>query len=161
VANPRTFKSRFELENERVERQQAAERQRLAEMEDQDRRFAQTLLDDEERAAAQARAEVERQAREVGEMQARERKAEQRRAAEATRTKMLEERARRELEERANEQCVRRTTKKCPKCRAPIEKNGGCAHMKCESDFLLIFAGSQCSLSSACIQFVLFDRSEA
>ncbi|KAJ8067289.1 hypothetical protein OCU04_004647 [Sclerotinia nivalis] len=36
-------------------------------------------------------------------------------------------------EEKKSLEKVQKTTVACPRCRAPIEKNGGCSHMKCLS----------------------------
>ncbi|XP_067900709.1 E3 ubiquitin-protein ligase parkin isoform X2 [Heterodontus francisci] len=33
--------------------------------------------------------------------------------------------------EEASRQAIKETTKPCPKCQVPVEKNGGCMHMKC------------------------------
>ncbi|XP_038659451.1 E3 ubiquitin-protein ligase parkin isoform X2 [Scyliorhinus canicula] len=35
------------------------------------------------------------------------------------------------LWEQASRQAIKETTKPCPKCQVPVEKNGGCMHMKC------------------------------
>ncbi|XP_060061114.1 E3 ubiquitin-protein ligase parkin isoform X2 [Erinaceus europaeus] len=42
--------------------------------------------------------------------------------------KMAAERAR---WEEASKDTIRTTTRPCPRCRVPVEKNGGCMHMKC------------------------------
>ncbi|XP_078412862.1 E3 ubiquitin-protein ligase parkin isoform X1 [Cetorhinus maximus] len=39
--------------------------------------------------------------------------------------------AQRALWEEASRQAIKETTKPCPKCQVPVEKNGGCMHMKC------------------------------
>ncbi|KAB0380328.1 hypothetical protein FD755_008112 [Muntiacus reevesi] len=33
--------------------------------------------------------------------------------------------------EEASKETVKKTTKPCPRCHVPVEKNGGCMHMKC------------------------------
>ncbi|KAL7987621.1 hypothetical protein Chor_006540 [Crotalus horridus] len=33
--------------------------------------------------------------------------------------------------EGASKETIKRTTKPCPKCHVPVEKDGGCMHMKC------------------------------
>ncbi|XP_073926908.1 E3 ubiquitin-protein ligase parkin isoform X2 [Castor canadensis] len=33
--------------------------------------------------------------------------------------------------EEASKETIKRTTKPCPRCNVPVEKNGGCMHMKC------------------------------
>ncbi|KAG8506004.1 E3 ubiquitin-protein ligase parkin [Galemys pyrenaicus] len=33
--------------------------------------------------------------------------------------------------EEASKETIRNITKPCPRCRVPVEKNGGCMHMKC------------------------------
>ncbi|XP_049621466.1 E3 ubiquitin-protein ligase parkin [Suncus etruscus] len=33
--------------------------------------------------------------------------------------------------EKASKETIKSTTKPCPRCRVPVEKNGGCMHMKC------------------------------
>uniref|UniRef100_A0A8D2C8B1 E3 ubiquitin-protein ligase parkin n=2 Tax=Sus scrofa TaxID=9823 RepID=A0A8D2C8B1_PIG len=33
--------------------------------------------------------------------------------------------------EEASKETIRKTTKPCPRCHVPVEKNGGCMHMKC------------------------------
>ncbi|XP_048391634.1 E3 ubiquitin-protein ligase parkin isoform X2 [Stegostoma tigrinum] len=39
--------------------------------------------------------------------------------------------AQRALWDKASRQAIKETTKPCPKCQVPVEKNGGCMHMKC------------------------------
>ncbi|CAN0500523.1 unnamed protein product [Rangifer tarandus platyrhynchus] len=33
--------------------------------------------------------------------------------------------------EEASKETIKKTTKPCPRCHVPVEKNGGCMHMKC------------------------------
>uniref|UniRef100_A0A8C9F9V6 E3 ubiquitin-protein ligase parkin n=1 Tax=Pavo cristatus TaxID=9049 RepID=A0A8C9F9V6_PAVCR len=33
--------------------------------------------------------------------------------------------------EEASKETIKKTTKPCPNCHIPVEKNGGCMHMKC------------------------------
>ncbi|XP_054939489.1 E3 ubiquitin-protein ligase parkin-like, partial [Physeter macrocephalus] len=33
--------------------------------------------------------------------------------------------------EHASKETIKRTAKPCPRCRVPVEKHGGCMHMKC------------------------------
>uniref|UniRef100_A0A8B9NLL1 E3 ubiquitin-protein ligase parkin n=1 Tax=Accipiter nisus TaxID=211598 RepID=A0A8B9NLL1_9AVES len=33
--------------------------------------------------------------------------------------------------EEASRETIKKTTKPCPSCNIPVEKNGGCMHMKC------------------------------
>ncbi|XP_021569085.1 E3 ubiquitin-protein ligase parkin isoform X2 [Carlito syrichta] len=33
--------------------------------------------------------------------------------------------------EEASKDIIKKTTKPCPRCHVPVEKNGGCMHMKC------------------------------
>ncbi|XP_067845336.1 E3 ubiquitin-protein ligase parkin [Heptranchias perlo] len=42
-----------------------------------------------------------------------------------------EQAAQRARWEEASKQAIKETTKPCPKCQVPVEKNGGCMHMKC------------------------------
>ncbi|KAJ8359469.1 hypothetical protein SKAU_G00159940 [Synaphobranchus kaupii] len=42
-----------------------------------------------------------------------------------------EEAARRARWEQASKEMIDETTRPCPKCRVPVEKNGGCMHMVC------------------------------
>ncbi|XP_051868165.1 E3 ubiquitin-protein ligase parkin isoform X2 [Pristis pectinata] len=42
-----------------------------------------------------------------------------------------EQAAQRARWEEASKQAIKETTKPCPKCHVPVEKNGGCMHMKC------------------------------
>ncbi|ELK09961.1 E3 ubiquitin-protein ligase parkin [Pteropus alecto] len=33
--------------------------------------------------------------------------------------------------EESSKETIKKTTKPCPRCHVPVEKNGGCMHMKC------------------------------
>ncbi|XP_069792248.1 E3 ubiquitin-protein ligase parkin [Narcine bancroftii] len=46
-----------------------------------------------------------------------------------------EQAAQRACWEEASRQTIKETTKPCPKCQVPVEKNGGCMHMKCPRTF--------------------------
>ena len=126
LEDPISFRSAFELENERVERESEAKKRRRRKREDADFRFAQNLLEDEEaRFEAERRARRDRAAREETERLKAERRTERKKAEAAARAKVAKEVARRAKENAASEATVRRTTKDCPKCRSPIEKNDG------------------------------------
>ncbi|KAH6622637.1 hypothetical protein F5144DRAFT_335312 [Chaetomium tenue] len=124
LADPANFRSRFDIENEEAQ-QAAAARQA---QEDADRVFAQSLLAEEQRAAAEERAARERAKRE-------EREAAERAERQAKERELREAVARKKLEEEASTRTVGSTTKPCPGCQAPIEKNQGCAHMTCKPTF--------------------------
>ena len=126
LEDPFGFRSVFELENERVERESEAKERRRREMEDADFRFAQSLLEDEEaRVEVEARARRDRAAREEANRLKAERRAARKRAEEAARAKAAKKAVRRAKENAASEATVRRTTKDCPACSSPIEKNDG------------------------------------
>ena len=126
LEDPISFRSAFELENERVERESEAKKRRRRKREDADFRFAQNLLEDEEaRFEAERRARRDRAAREETERLKAERRTEMKKAEAAARAKVAKEVARRAKENASSEATVRRTTKDCPKCRSPIEKNDG------------------------------------
>ena len=125
AADPARFRSRFELENEKVERERDAARAARDAQEERDLALARSLLADEERAEATRRADEERRAKEARERAARAaREAEERRRAEERRQAAAEV-ERKKREEAANLSTISRTTKNCPGCKWPIEKNGG------------------------------------
>ncbi|KAK3904105.1 hypothetical protein C8A05DRAFT_13984 [Staphylotrichum tortipilum] len=123
-ADPDNFRSRFEVENEAAER--AAEARRA--QEDADRVFAQGLVAAEKRAVEEEREEKERRRRREAERE-RERKEKENRARKDR--EMREAAVRRKKEEEASARTVKSVTKPCPGCKAPIQKNDGCAHMTC------------------------------
>jgi hypothetical protein len=125
VADPLGFRSQFERANERAEREQEEESRRRRELEDADRRFAQSLVEEEERAEAQRQAEAERVAREQQERRERERREAERKAAEEAKRQRARELERIHRQEQATVQTISRTTKNCPGCSSPIEKNAG------------------------------------
>lgn len=125
VADPVNFRSKFELENERVEREHALEARRRAQQEERDREYAQSLLGEDEREEAQRRADVERRQREAHEQRERQRLAEQQRQAREARRQVELELKRKQREESLSIATIGRTTKNCPGCSRPIEKNEG------------------------------------
>ncbi|KAM7189501.1 hypothetical protein V8F20_010129 [Naviculisporaceae sp. PSN 640] len=134
LKDPENFKSALERENEKVERERLEAERRKRDMEEADRKFAQALIEDEERRReAEIQAEKERAARRELERQEAERRAAQEKVAAENRARAAREAKRRADENKASEAVVSRTTKKCPGrgCGRPIEKNDGCAHMTC------------------------------
>jgi len=126
LADPDNFRSTFEIENERVDREREAEERRRREMEAADSQFARSLVEEEEALIeAEATARREEAARAEAERVEAERRAAQERAAAAARAKMAEDAKRRAKENAASEAVVKQTTKKCPGCGWPIEKNDG------------------------------------
>jgi len=126
LADPVNFRSTFEAENERVEREREANERCRRELEAADFRFAQSLAEDEEaRIQAEARAQKEEAARVEAERKEAERKAAEQKAQAAAKAKAAEDLKRRAKEDAASEVTVKRTTKKCPGCSWPIEKNHG------------------------------------
>ncbi|KAL2179715.1 uncharacterized protein P884DRAFT_282941 [Thermothelomyces heterothallicus CBS 202.75] len=114
LADPVNFRSRFDAANEEAEKAAAARRAQ----EDADRAFAQALAAEERRALVRQRAErEEREKREKREHE------------------MRELALRRKQDEEASLRTVGTTTKPCPGCRAPIEKNAGCAGALCKYEF--------------------------
>ncbi|KAL1839319.1 hypothetical protein VTJ49DRAFT_1647 [Mycothermus thermophilus] len=117
LADPENFRSWFDTTNEEAERALRAQLEA-------DRAYAQSLLEEEQRAEAERVAALERAAREEREKRERaERDKEQKRLKDLAK--------RRKQEEEASAKTVNQTTKPCPGCRAPIEKNQGCQHMTC------------------------------
>jgi formylmethanofuran dehydrogenase subunit E len=116
-ADPVNFRSRFDLDNEEAEKAAAARRAQ----EDADRVYTQSLLAEEQRAAAEERERRERKRRE--EREERERKEREERERKAREARELV--ARRKREDEASQNTVSSTTKPCPGCSAPIEKNQG------------------------------------
>lgn len=125
IASPHNFKSRFEMENEKADRQRETEARLRAEREERDRLYAQNLLDEEQREEARRQATRERQGRELRERRERERRDLERKQAEEAKRQMREDAEKKKREEEANLQTIDRTTKNCPRCKWPIEKNGG------------------------------------
>jgi hypothetical protein len=133
LANPRGFKSRLDLENERVERERIEKQERQRSEEEASRAFIQKLLEGEQLEEARRQAEAERIARAERERQAKARREEKIRRVEEARRKLAEEALQRQANEQANLRTIEQTTKNCPNCKWPIEKNAGCAHMTCKS----------------------------
>ncbi|KAJ2896838.1 hypothetical protein MKZ38_005137 [Zalerion maritima] len=130
IASPETFRSQFDLENERVA--QEAENKRLERMaqEEMDRAYAQQLMaEEEEREENERQAQIEREERELRMEAERARIEEERRQREEERLRMVEEAAKRQREEGMSQTTISRITKPCPNCSRPIEKNDGCDHM--------------------------------
>lgn len=126
LADPENFRSAFEVENERVDREREAEERRRREMEAADSRFALSLVEEEKALIeAEAMARREEAARAEAERVETEHRAAQERAAAAARAQMAEEAKRRAKENAASEAVVKQTTKNCPGCGWPIEKNDG------------------------------------
>jgi hypothetical protein len=125
LADPREFRSQFELENERVERERAEEARRRRAQEEEDRRLAQSLLEADQQEEVQRRAEQEQREREKRERLERARLEEERQRKEEARRRMRLEAERKRREEQANIDTISRTTKNCPMCKWPIEKNLG------------------------------------
>jgi hypothetical protein len=88
LADPEHFKGQLELENERVEQEQAEAGRLRQEQEDADRAFAQSLLGSNEREEAQQLAELERQQRAARERAEREQRAVEEKKAMAKRCGM-------------------------------------------------------------------------
>lgn len=112
-----------------IEREEEACAERKQQQEERDAMLTRKMMDQERQAEEKrqrqrheeqllrARAEQEAQARMMKEQEiARERAAMRRR----------------QTEEQMSLQTVQARTKPCPGCRRPIEKNGGCDHMKCK-----------------------------
>jgi len=127
LANPRGFRSTFELENEKVEQERAAEERRRRAQEERDAEYAQTLMADEQREEAKRRADAEKQARRERENRERKKREEEQKKQREQRRQMEEEANRKRRQEAANLRTIEATTKKCPNrsCGWPIEKNDG------------------------------------
>jgi hypothetical protein len=125
LADPRGFRSRREIENERAERENREHRRLRRTQEEADSRVARGLLEEEQRGEERRRAEVRRREREERERAERERRREERRVMEERRRRMQIEAERKRREEQANLDTISRTTKNCPRCKWPIEKNHG------------------------------------
>ncbi|PVI03416.1 hypothetical protein DM02DRAFT_625810 [Periconia macrospinosa] len=139
LINPHGFRSAFERENERVEREREIQEHRRREQEEKDAEYAQSLMEDEQREEAKRKAAAEKKARREREERARKKKEEELRLQRDRRRKMEEEAERKRKQEAANLKTIDETTKRCPNqsCGWPIEKNAGCAHMT----FLLRLSG--------------------
>ncbi|KAK3320533.1 hypothetical protein B0T19DRAFT_444367 [Cercophora scortea] len=119
-ADPVGFRSRFDLENEAAEEEEAARRAQ----EDADLALAQRYMAEEQQQQAQE--EKERMQRELKKREEREaREAKEREARAKAVARMRQEMARRKAEEDASSVKILHTTKPCPACKAPIEKNSG------------------------------------
>jgi len=126
LADPDGFRSAFDVENERMEREREAEKRLRREQEVFDHRLAQSLLEDKEaRAEAEARARTEQAVRAEAERREAEKRAAKQRADAAARAQASKDAKRRVKENNASVALVKRTTKNCPGCGWPIEKNQG------------------------------------
>jgi hypothetical protein len=125
LADPVNFRSQFDLQNEKVELEKVEEARIRQMLEDEDRSYAQELLDEEEREEARAQAEREKQERKRREEEARAEKERKKRKEREKREKEAAEANKRRQEERANLDTIAKTTKPCPSCTWPIEKNEG------------------------------------
>jgi hypothetical protein len=125
LADPINFRSRFEIENERVEREKENEKAARRFQEDMDRAYAQTLIEADQRAEAERQAERERQTRMETERREQQQREDKRRLEEADKERKRQEVVKKQQDESASQSTVQRTTKPCPNCKRPIEKNGG------------------------------------
>lgn len=123
--DPVNFRSRVGRENEEAERVRAAEEEARRQQEEADRRFAQTLLEAEQKEEARRQAERERIEREKREKVEREKREAERLAKQQAEEALRREAERKKMEESLSQQTVQRTTKQCPGCKWPIEKNNG------------------------------------
>ncbi|ETS80606.1 hypothetical protein PFICI_08135 [Pestalotiopsis fici W106-1] len=150
-ANPDGFRSHLEILNEEAENQNRREAALKQEQEEADRRFAQSLVDDEEEMhRAEQLAAEERRQRESREVAEEARRQAEREAARQEAEQRNREAAIRKQQENAGERLVRSTTKPCPSCKWHIEKNEGCDHMTCR---LIIFFLS-IPLAPLCLDFL-------
>lgn len=127
LKNPDGFRSAFERENERVEREQVELRRRRRDQEESDARFAQSLMEGEQQEEARKRAQVEATAQRRRDERAKlQRELELGRERER-RQKMVQDAKRRQEEESATLAKIELTTKRCPNsnCGWAIEKNAG------------------------------------
>ncbi|XP_054153201.1 E3 ubiquitin-protein ligase RNF14-like [Oppia nitens] len=106
---------------DRIKEEQKAIREQEAMIEEQRKADEERAAEEKRRADAEKlRKEAELREQEIIAAQAAERERQQRERQEA-----------RQREERDSEQTVRQVSRPCPQCRAPIQKNDGCNHMKC------------------------------
>ncbi|KAK3372589.1 hypothetical protein B0H63DRAFT_563986 [Podospora didyma] len=149
LLDPDNFRSEFETENERAERVQEVEQRRRREMEASDRRYAESLVREENHRrdfqawcarddgvaweeAERGHAKSKSATRDERERVEAERKAAQKKNQFAQdKAKAIEEVKRKKAEKLASEATIQKTTKRCPGflCGRPIERNEGCAHM--------------------------------
>ncbi|KAI5787686.1 hypothetical protein DFH27DRAFT_633178 [Peziza echinospora] len=115
-------KERRIMNRKEVKELEASQLRKKSQLEDQARaakearrRREKELLEEEERAAEEARQLAKRKL------------LEEQAAAEAAR------RRQREMEANATENILKDLAKQCPKCRSWIQKNGGCDHMTCRA----------------------------
>jgi len=123
LADPEGFRSNFQKENERAEREQGNERRRSEVEETIHRLPAQRLLDKTQRKEARRKKDAERLAQKE-----RDRMETVKKAIQKKEEKERRERIKRDAENaRLSVDTIERTTKKCPgrACGAPIEKNNG------------------------------------
>jgi len=122
LADPDSFKSKWQRENDRVEREIQERRAQREAQEDMDREYAQLLMDDEgQREAALRHQEQEQRARQEKARQEAERRAAELRAEQERRDKIKREADNMQQTMRT----IQQTTKNCPGCSAPIEKRSG------------------------------------
>ncbi len=125
LADPEHFRSRIDVLNEEAERARAEEQEARRRQEEEDHRFAQTLLETEQREEARRQAERERAERQRREEAERQRREAERLAREREAEQVRREAARKKAEEDLSRVTVEMTTKPCPGCGWAIEKNQG------------------------------------
>ncbi|KAI0010682.1 hypothetical protein F4779DRAFT_576474 [Xylariaceae sp. FL0662B] len=129
LADPRVFRSKAQIERAAAEARDLEDHRLSQQIRDAETRFSQSLLREEEAAEARRRERAE-QARRLAREQA-ERMEAERRAREARQLA-----ARLAQEEAETGRVFHALSKPCPRCRIPIQRNGGCDHMICGSCFL-------------------------
>lgn len=125
LSDPHGFRSRIDIANEEARKQRATEQKLKQELEDADRRYAQSLVEADQAAEAEKRAAEERRERRIREAAELARLTKEQKASQKNLESMRREAARRRQEEAQSEKLVKMTTKPCPSCSWHIEKNEG------------------------------------